>query len=87
MAESLKAAETLASVRFVTLFEVGSRVAVAEAIEAVVADGQPRGITARMPVNRAETRPMRIGLSLMRRGVAPDGVAAILIGDAPGDDD
>lgn len=34
-----------------------------------------------MPVNRAGSRPIRIGLSLMRRGVAPDGVAAIIIGD------
>jgi len=75
--------ETLASVRFVTLLEVGSRVAVAEAIEAVIADGQPRGISAMMPVNRAGSRPIRIGLSLMRRGVAPDGVAAILVGDEP----
>lgn len=75
------AVETLASVRFVTLLEVGSRVAVAEAIEAVIADGQPRGVSAMMPVNRAGSRPIRIGLSLMRRGVAPDGVAAILIGD------
>ena len=75
--------ETLASVRFVTLLEVGSRVAVAEAIEAVIADGQPRGVSAMMPVNRSGSRPIRIGLSLMRRGVAPDGVAAILIGDEP----
>lgn len=75
--------ETLANVRFVTLLEVGSRVAVAEAIEAVIADGQPRFVAAMMPVNRAGSRPIRIGLSLLRRGVAPDGVAAILIGDAP----
>jgi hypothetical protein len=75
------AVETLASVRFVTLLEVGSRVAVAEAIEAVIADGCPRGVSAMMPVNRAGSRPIRIGLSLLRRGVAPDGVAAILIGD------
>ena len=77
------ASEALASVRFVTLFEVGSRVAVAEAIEAVIADGAPRSVSAMMPVNRAGSRPIRIGLSLMRRGVAPDGVAAILIGDTP----
>jgi hypothetical protein len=75
------AVETLASVRFVTLLEVGSRVAVAEAIEAVIADGVPRGVSAMMPVNRAESRPIRIGFSLLRRGVVPDGVAAILIGD------
>jgi len=54
---------------------------VAEAIEAVIADGCPRGVSAMMPVNRAGSRPIRIGLSLLRRGVAPDGVAAILIGD------
>lgn len=35
------AIEALASVRFVTLLEVGSRVAVAEAIEAVIADENP----------------------------------------------
>lgn len=75
------AIDALASVRFVTLLEVGSRVVVAEAIEAVIADGKPRGVSAMMPVNRAGSRPIRIGLSLMRRGVAPDGVAAILIGD------
>lgn len=77
------AGEALASVRFVTLFEVGSRVAVAEAVEAVIADGAPRSVSAMMPVNRAGSRPIRIGLSLMRRGLAPDGVAAILIGDTP----
>jgi hypothetical protein len=81
------AIDALASVRFVTLFEVGSRVAVAEAIEAVIADGQPRSVAAMMPVNRADSRPIRIGLSLLRRGVAPDGVAAILIGDTPCPDD
>ncbi|TPG43331.1 hypothetical protein EAH79_06005 [Sphingomonas koreensis] len=77
------AVDTLASVRFVTLLEVGSRVAVAEAIEGVIADGQPRGVAAQMPVNRAGSRAVRIGLSLLRRGVAPDGVAAVLIGDGP----
>jgi PAS domain-containing protein len=77
------ATETLASVRFVTLLDVGSRVAVAEAIEAVIADGAPRGVTAMLPVNRGATRPIRIGLSLLSRGVAPDGIAAILIGDPP----
>ena len=75
------ALEALGSVRFVTLLELGSRVAVADAIEAVIADGRPRGISAMMPVNRAESRPIRIGLSLLRRGIAPDGVAAILVGD------
>jgi hypothetical protein len=75
------ALETLASVRFVTLLDVGSRVAVADAIEAVIADGRPRGVAARMPVNRADVRPIRIGLSLLKRGVAPEGVAAVLVGD------
>lgn len=77
------AIDTLASVRFVTLLDVGSRVAVADAIEAVIADGRPRGVTATMPVNRAASRSIRIGLSLLRRGVAPDGVAAVLVGDMP----
>lgn len=74
-------ADTLATVRFVTLLDIGSRVAVAEAIEAVIADGTPRGVTAAMPVNRGAVRSIRIGLSLIRRGVAPDAVAATLIGE------
>lgn len=75
-------AETLASVRFVTLFDVASRVAVGDAIEAVIADGVPRAARGLLLVNRAAPRPVRIGLSRARRNLAPDGVAAILIADA-----
>lgn len=73
-------AEALAGSRFVALFEPDMHAALAAAIEAVIADGVPRSISAVRLIDRARS-PIRIGFSPSRRGAVPDGVAAILIGD------
>jgi PAS domain-containing protein len=74
------AAEALAGSRFVALSEPDIHAALAAAIEAVIADGVPRGISAVRLLDRARS-PIRIGFSPLRRGAVPDGVAAILIED------
>lgn len=76
--------ETLENVRFVTLVELASRVALGDAIEAVIADGDPRWLSATLLVNRAEPRPVRIGLSALRRQLAIDGVVAVVVGEVTG---
>lgn len=79
------ARESLASVRFVTLLEIAGRVATAEAIEAVIADGAPRALTARLLINRDVPLAVRIGLAALRRGGAVEGVRALIASDVKPD--
>jgi PAS domain-containing protein len=75
-------AEGLASVRFVTLMEIGSRVTLGDAIESVIASGDPQSIRASLLVNRGVPVAVRIGLAAIRRGVAVTGVSAAIAVDA-----
>jgi hypothetical protein len=77
-------AEALANVRFVTLIEIAGRVSVAEAIEAVIADGKPRGLDATLLVNRATPLSIRIGLAARRPSLAVEGVNALLVASLGG---
>lgn len=72
--------ESLAQVRFVSLVDVASRVAVAEAIEAVISDSLPRAIDATLLVNRASPRAVRIGIGPDYQGGMLVGVFAAIIG-------
>lgn len=75
---------TLAAVRFVSLIEVGSRVAVAEAVERVIRQDRPCAIDARLLVNGRSPLPVRIGLSPLDRRLTVDGVEAVIVaGGAP----
>lgn len=72
-------ARLLASVRFVTLIELASRVAVGQMIEGVITTGEPAAIDTRFLFDGASTRAVRIGFAPVRRGSAVEGVAAILV--------
>lgn len=75
--------ETLASVRFVSMIEIGTRAAVADAIERTIRERQATRIEARLLVNGLSPQPVAIGLAPLERGPAIDGVQAILLsGDA-----
>ena len=70
--------EALASVRFVTLLDISSRVAAGNAIEAVIADGTPRAVSADLLVNREAPVPIRIGFAALRIGPAVEAVRALI---------
>lgn len=69
----------LDTVRFVTLVELASRVAVGQLIEAVISSGEPSAIDTRLLHDGAATRAVRIGLAPVRAGSAIEGVAAIIV--------
>lgn len=56
----------LLAVRFVTLLDIASRSAAGEAIEAVIADGSPRTLTAALNRREGGTRPIRLALAAER---------------------
>ncbi|MGY4397953.1 PAS domain-containing protein [Sphingomonas sp. UYAg733] len=71
--------EALSSVRFVTLLDIASRVAVAESIEEMIAGGHPRAVAGTLLVNRGEPVAVRIGLAALRRGAAIEAVSAMIV--------
>jgi hypothetical protein len=71
-------AESLGSVRFVSLFEIGSRVVLGDTINALLARGGQTAISATLLVNRGDPLPVRIGLSAIRQGAAIAGLAAAI---------
>jgi PAS domain-containing protein len=73
------AAETIAAVRLVTLFAVESRVALGDAVEAVIAQGAPQCLSAELLMNRGEPRPVTVALAPLHRGAAIQGVKALII--------
>jgi len=71
--------QALGAVRFVSLFAVQSRVALGDAVEAVMTDAAPRRVTADLLVNRSDTRPAIISLTALGRTGAATGALALLI--------
>ena len=72
-------AAALATPRFVTLFDVASRVVLGEAIERTIAEGMPQAVDVELLVNRAPNRPVRVGLAPRRRGAAVEGVYGMIV--------
>lgn len=73
------AAETIATVRLVTLFAVQSRVALGGALEAVIAQATPQCLSADLLMNRAEPRSVTVALAPLHRGAAIQGVKALIL--------
>ena len=71
-------AESLASVRFVSLFDIGSRVMLGDTIDALLAQGGETAIAATLLINRGDPLPVRIGLAAIRQGAAIAGLAATI---------
>lgn len=76
-------ARLLATVRFVTLVDLASRVAVGQLIEAVISSGEPSAIDTRLLRDGATTRAVRIGFAPVRSGSTVEGVAAIIVFTEP----
>jgi len=74
----------LASVRFVALLDIGSRVTAGAAIEQALTDRTPIAFDAKLLVNRSAPLPVRIGVAPLRDGTAP--VGAMLAIAAVNDD-
>lgn len=72
------AQQSLASVRFVSLVEIGSRAALGDAIEAIVAGRESISLHAVLLVNRGNPVPVRIGISPIRHGAAIVGAVALI---------
>ncbi|RDE05123.1 PAS domain-containing protein [Sphingomonas aracearum] len=70
--------EALASVRFVSLLDISARALTGDAIEAVIASGEPQVVNARLLVNRSAPVPVRIGLAALRLNGAVRGVTALI---------
>lgn len=69
----------LATVRFPALFEVGSRVAIGEALDGVLADGTARTLDARLLINRGDPASVRLAISAMRGTAAIEGGLVLLV--------
>ena len=75
-------ASALAGIRFATLIERATRVAVSEAIDAVIVTGENRGVDTDLLVGGHATRPVRIGMAPIRTGATIEGVAALILDTA-----
>jgi PAS domain-containing protein len=69
----------LSSLRFVSLFTIGSRGDVADMIKAVTADGEPRSAPARLLIDSAEPRAVTVALAPRRRKTGIEGAVALLL--------
>jgi len=74
--------QALSAVRFVTLFAVQARVALGEAIEAVMDDATPRRVTADLLVNRGDPVAATVALAPLSRNAATTGVLALILATA-----
>lgn len=74
-------AAALASVRLPVLFDVGSRVRVGEAMDAVLSNGVARAVPANLLINRGQPLPVRIAISAVRAAAAIEGGLALLARD------
>ena len=68
----------LASARFPVLFDVGSRVGVGEAMDAVLSDGVARAVTANLLINRGQPLAVRVAVSAVRGAAAIEGGLALI---------
>lgn len=73
------AGEALATVRFVTLLDIASRVAVGDAIEQVLGHATALAMDVRINVNRGEPIGVRLALAPERDGPRVGAVRAILV--------
>jgi len=72
-------ASALVGVRFVTLIEMGSRVALGAALETAISSASCGAIDAALLVADAAPQPVRIGLSPVRRGSIVEAIAAAVV--------
>ena len=74
-------ASALSSVRFPVLFDVGSRVGVGEAMDAVLSDGVARSVSANLLINRGQPIAIRLAISAVRGAAAIEGGLALISHD------
>lgn len=75
-------AESLATARFVSLFEIGSRVAIGNALEAAIGDGASRAVNAILLINRGDPISVTAAFSPIRRGAATEAAHVLIVNRA-----
>jgi hypothetical protein len=78
------APSALAAIRFVTLIDIGSRVAVGEAVEAAIDSRQSQSVAATLPRSHGEGVPVTIALAPRLMGAECHGVTALIAPQATG---
>lgn len=71
-------ADSLGSVRFVSLFAIGSRVTLGDTIDMLLTQGGQSAVQASLLVNRGDPLAVRVGLAAIRSGAAIAGIAAAI---------
>ncbi|NIJ24893.1 hypothetical protein [Sphingomonas japonica] len=71
-------ADMLQTARFVSLFAVGSRVAIGDALDQVLRDGVTRSVDATLHRNRAADLPVAIGIAPVRPRAAIEAAIAVV---------
>ncbi len=69
---------TLASVRLTSLFDIGSRASVGDAIEATIGDRVARLVVARLMVNRGDAIDVRVAISGIALAASVDRLAVVI---------
>lgn len=72
------APDLLETARFVTLFALGSRVAIGDALDQVLRHGEMQTVDALLHRNRADDLPVTIGLAAVRPRVAIEAAVAVI---------
>lgn len=70
--------DSLGSVRFVSLFAIGSRVALGDTIDMLLTQGGQSAVQALLLVNRGDPLAVWVGLAAIRQGAAITGIAAAI---------
>ncbi|WP_448502295.1 PAS domain-containing protein [Sphingomonas sp.] len=73
------APSALAAIRFLTLIDIGSRIAVREAVEAAIKGRQPQSVVATLPRNDGEAMPVTIAFAPRLTGTECHGVSALIV--------
>lgn len=72
-------AESMASVRFVSLFDIASRAMLGEAIERCLATGAAQALGATILVNHGAPAQVRLGIGVLRRGASVIGAVVTIV--------
>lgn len=73
------ASEAVAGLRFASLIERGTRLAVANLIDSVASNGEAGSVDAGLLIDGHEVRPVRIGMAPIRHGAAIDGISLVML--------
>lgn len=73
------APEVLSGLRFASLIERGTRLAVANLIDSVASNGEAGSVDAGLLIDGHEVRPVRVGMAPIRHGAAMTGISLAML--------